>query len=338
MRITHLVRSDGWAGVETHVVTLAREQARRGDDVLVVGGDPQRAETWLRGSQVRHLPARTVPQAVRTLGQTAVPDILHVHMTAAEIAAALSIRMRRTPVVSTRHFASPRGSGPLSRPVGNLVRRRISAQVAVSRFVAEHIDGESTVILAGVEAQPRVPAARRDPVVLVVQRLQPEKNTQLALTAFAASGLATTGWRLQLAGRGPLRAPLEALARDLGVGAAVHFLGHRSDVPDLMSSASLLLAPRDDEAYGLSVVEAMASGLPVVAAGAGGHLQTVGGVERAALFRPGDVADAARLLKLLASDPDLRDNYGRALQAVQRRKLTPAAQAEATQDVYRSVL
>lgn len=339
MRITHVIRSDGWAGVERHVVTLALEQERRGHLVQMIGGDPAEARSWLRDSAVTHLPVRTLRQTLFALQHAPAPDILHVHMTAAEIAAALSSRMRGVPVVSTRHFASRRGSRLVSRPAATLVHRRVAAQIAVSQFVAQHIEGPSTVVLSGVEAREvGRPAAEREPVVLVVQRLQPEKNTHLAVEAFAGSGLRDLGWRLHLAGTGPLREPLTALACDLGVADAVQFLGHRSDVPALMGAAGLMLAPHDREGYGLSVVEAMASGLPVVAAGAGGHLETVGRVPKAALFPPGDVDEAARLLRELAGDAALRDSYGRALQEEQRRSLTPAAQAEATELVYRRVL
>ena len=82
----------------------------------------------------------------------------------------------------------------------------------------------------------------------------------------------------------------------------MEFLGHRSDVHDLMRSAAIFVATRPDEAFGLSVVEAMARGLPVVAAGSGAHLETVGSVPGAALFGPGDSDEAARLLEDLAAD------------------------------------
>lgn len=339
MRITHAIRSDGWAGVERHVVTLARAQDRAGHRVEMIGGDPQQARRWLHGSAVQHVPARTVLEVVRALGRTEAPDVLHVHMTAAEVAAALSVRTRRVPVVSTRHFAERRGSSLLTRPGALLAQRRVDAQIAVSRFVADHVEGESTVVLAGVEPRPDGRAAAdRERVVLVVQRLQPEKKTHLALHAFAASGLPASGWRLRIAGSGPLHAALADLGRRLGIGESVELLGRRSDVAQLMESAGILVATRDDEAYGLTVVEAMAAGLPVVAAGAGGHLETVGRVEGAALFDPGSVPEAAKLLEALAADEGLRDGYGRVLQRFQRENLTPAAQAEATEAVYRRVL
>lgn len=339
MRVTHVIRSDGWAGVETHATRLALEQARSGHTVQLIGADPEAVASWVRQGELQHWPASTVLHCVRALNHGPRADIVHVHMSAAELAAALAVRIRGVPVVSTRHFASVRGARLVSRPVVRLARHRVSAQIAVSQFVADHIEGASTVILAGVESSGEgLAAADRDRVVLVVQRLQPEKNTHLALEAFAASALAPEGWRLDVVGTGPLRGRLEMLADALGVGDVVNFLGHRSDVTDLMARAGLLIAPRHDEAYGLSVVEAMAAGLPVVAAGAGGHLETVGRVPGAALFSPGDVEGAGLLLRELARDVGAREVYGRALRDRQREALSLSAQASATEAVYRSVL
>jgi glycosyltransferase involved in cell wall biosynthesis len=104
-----------------------------------------------------------------------------------------------------------------------------------------------------------------------------------------------------------------------------------------MATAGLLLAPRPDEAYGLSVVEAMAVGLPVVAAAGGGHLETVGPVSGSGLFPPEDVAGAAAALRALAVDEGRRAGYGEDLRAAQRERFTLEAQQRATDEVYRGV-
>jgi glycosyltransferase involved in cell wall biosynthesis len=105
-----------------------------------------------------------------------------------------------------------------------------------------------------------------------------------------------------------------------------------------MRTAGVLLAPDEDEAFGLSVVEAMARGLPVVAAGSGAHLETVGSTPGAALFAPGDPGDAARLLRELALSEHARDEYGARLQAVQREHFTVEQQARRTDAAYQALL
>jgi glycosyltransferase involved in cell wall biosynthesis len=338
VRILHAVRSDAFAGVESHVARLSRAQLAAGDDVLVVGGDPARM-AQAAGVGVRTLPATTVTDVlatVRRLGRSA--DVVHAHMTAAEIASATALLGVRTPLVVTRHFARDRGSNPVSALAGAGAARRVDAQIAISHYVADSIDAPSIVIHPGVDSTRSTRlSADRDPVVLVAQRLEPEKDTDVALRAFALSGLAGRGWRLEVAGDGAERDRLVALAAELGIAAVTEFLGHRSDVPQLMERAGLLLAPCRIEGLGLTVLEAMAAALPVVAVGAGGHIETVGSVTSPAMHPAGDASRAAELLMGLAVDTARRDAYAIELQRVQRERFTPQHQARETADVYAAV-
>ncbi len=339
LEILHVCCTNAFAGVERHVSELAAAQVALGHRATVVGGHEPRVRA-VAGDGVRVLPGHGIREALQSLRRLpARPDVVNVHMTAAEVALSLARWLRGVPVVSTRHFASPRGTRRLTRQVTRWGTRRVDAQIAVSQYVADHVDGPSTVVLSGVRPEPgRVVAADRSPVVLVAQRLEAEKHTDVAVRAFAGSGLAGTGWRLTIAGDGALRGDLEDLAASLGIGAAVEFLGQRRDVWDLMRSAGMLLAPRTDEAFGLSVVEAMARGLPVVAAGSGAHLETVGSTPGAALFQPGDATDAAVVLKDLAASEEAREEYGARLQAVQRERFTVEQQARRTDAVYRELV
>jgi glycosyltransferase involved in cell wall biosynthesis len=337
--IVHVCCTNAFAGVERHVSELAAAQVALGHRVAIVGGHQPRVRATA-GADVTVLPGHAIHVALRSLRHlTARPDVVNVHMTAAEIVLATAPWLRGVPVVSTRHFASPRGTRRLTRLVTRWGTRRIDGQIAVSQYVADHVDGVSTVVQSGVRPEPdRVAAVDRLPVVLVAQRLEREKHTDVAVRAFAASGLADAGWRLTIAGDGALRGQLERLAASLQLGEAVEFLGHRQDMWELMRSAGVLLAPRTDEAFGLSVVEAMARALPVVAAGSGAHLETVGSAPGAALFEPGNADDAARLLRELADSQDQRESYGARLQAVQRERFTVEHQAHATDRVYREML
>ena len=340
LRIVHAVRSDGFAGVERYVSLLARTQAADGHEVRVVGGDPAQMAHELLASKIPQAAAATVVETARALDAWRAADILHLHMTAAEIAAVLAVRTWRVPAVCTRHFAQPRGTTWAGRTVGRwAVHRRIDAQIAVSQAVAETIDGPSTVVWPGVDAPAVVrSAAERERIVLIAQRLEPEKDTAVGLRAFAVSGLAGEGWRLRVAGVGSQRACLEAEAARLSIAHAIDFLGRRSDMAELMASASMLLAPCPHEHFGLSVVEAMGAGLPVVAVGAVGHLESVGLAEGAALFAAGGHEQAAALLAGLGRDADRRDIYAANLREIQRTHFTPRQQADGVEAVYRSVL
>jgi glycosyltransferase involved in cell wall biosynthesis len=94
---------------------------------------------------------------------------------------------------------------------------------------------------------------------------------------------------------------LESWASDRGVR-EVTFAGWAPEMASELSRAGVLLASALAEPFGLSVVEAMAAGVPVVATAAGGHLETLGSLPSAPLFLPGDADAAARLLRSMMQD------------------------------------
>jgi glycosyltransferase involved in cell wall biosynthesis len=347
-RIVHVVRSDGFAGVERFVARLALEQSRQAHPVAVIGGDPTRMRHVL-GRDIPQTPATSVLDTVRAVRAALVvaepPEVLHVHMTAAEVSASLALAARRhgrgpgPAVVATCHFASARGSGSgLAAPVVSAVAgRRIDAQIAVSGFVAASVGGRTPtqVVHTGVPNRD-LPARPRDRVALVAQRLEPEKHTDDALRIFARSQVVQRGWRLTVAGDGSLRGRLLGLAAELDISHAVDIVGHRADIDALMDRAGILLAPTRREGLGLAVLEAMAGGLPVLAAGSGGHLETVGSVPGAQLYA--DFTDAATRLRAMADDEPGRAAYGADLQRAQRERFTIQRQVAQTEAVYRRVL
>lgn len=338
MRVVHVVCTDEFAGVERYIVTLSRGLADRGCEVMVLGGSPSRMPAELDGSPVLWRPARRIPAAIRGLARWRRPHIVHVHMTAAELAASLARPVSRAPIISTRHFAQHRGSTPPARLVGRWLTGTVAGQLAISDFVAATTEGDSTVVRLGVPSRRQAPSAGRERVVLVAQRLEREKRTDLALEVWARSGLASRGWQLLIAGDGTQRAELMRQASALSISDSCQFLGLRSDMQALYDSASILIAPRPDEPFGLSVVEAMASGLPVLAAAGGGHAETVGRAEDPALFDPHTPSQGAHLLAALADDPARRLRYGAELRTVQQREFTIDRQIDQTLAFYRSVL
>ncbi|MGN7861617.1 glycosyltransferase family 4 protein [Microbacterium sp. 22303] len=338
--IVHAVSSDGFAGVERFIVRLAGAQRAAGARVRVIGGDPARMSAALAGTGVGFIPARGnlgVRRALRAVRADA--DVVNVHMTAAEAAAALAFGRRRRPaVVATRHFAQPRRRHATVH-MNTVAARVVDAEIAISRAVAAEIGVASTVVHSGLPpSEPDASPPSRERVVLVAQRLEAEKATDVAIDAFAASGLAAEGWQLWIAGEGARREDLEVQVARLGLTGSTRFLGYRSDVAALMAQAGLLLAPCPREGLGLTVLEAMQTGLPVVAAGAGGHLDLLDGLEPDALFPPGDAATAGARLRALATDPAARERLATAAQQRQRAEFSLDAQAAGTDAVYREAI
>jgi len=128
----------------------------------------------------------------------------------------------------------------------------------------------------------------------------------------------TSRARLEVVGMGSLRGPLEALAHTLGLGGSVRFLGAVDDDALLAAygRADVFVMPGTAELQSIATLEAMATGLPVVAADAMALPHLVRPGVNGRLYAPGDVAGLAACLELLLGDPALRTRLGRGSRAI----------------------
>ncbi len=117
LSVVHVVLTGAFAGVERYVCQVANGLSGRGHTVAVIGGDPERMRAELAAS-VDHRPASSVFGGALAITRVRDADLVHAHMTAAELAAWLARPVDRLPTVATRHFAAERGSGPLARALG----------------------------------------------------------------------------------------------------------------------------------------------------------------------------------------------------------------------------
>jgi glycosyltransferase involved in cell wall biosynthesis len=152
-------------------------------------------------------------------------------------------------------------------------------------------------------------------VVGTVAALREEKNVARLIRAFAlvvrGAGMDA---RLTVVGDGAERAALSALAADLGVADHVTFTGHRDDTPPLYAGFDVFALTSDTEQMPLSIIEAMASGLPVVATDVG-DVRTMLAPENAAYVGSRDDATIADLLTRLLAEPADRARIGAANRA-----------------------
>lgn len=335
-RALQIVVTDNFAGAERYVAGLSRGLATAGWDVTLVGGReaPMRAEA---GERVTWRPGSSLLAALRSVRAAGRFDVCHAHMTYAEAVAVAARRTHGAPVVATRHFAAPRGSSLPGWLLSGWVARGLASEIAISAFVAGRLERPPTAVVHN--GVPDAPSLWRQEsrTVLVLQRLAPEKDTATALTAWARSGLAERGWCLRVVGDGPARTELEHRVQQDGVR-GVTFVGWVPDVAGELRQAGILLAPAPAEPFGLSVVEAMAAGVPVVAAAGGGHLETVAAAEVETLFPPGDAEAAGRILQRLADDDVLRRTQGERGRAVQRARFTLPGQVAAVTAEYERML
>lgn len=311
-KVVHVVTTRRFAGVERYVADVAVETAEHGWDVAVVGGNPAAMRRTLDG-RVRWLPGGSSPEAFLSLARAGRADVCHAHMTKAEAVALIARPSHRAPVVATRHFAAPRGKTRLGGVIAPWIARGLERQLAVSEYVAGQLEAPPDAVLPNaVHARPLLwrPEAR---IVLVLQRLEPEKDTLTALRAWQESGLAEEGWTMRVVGDGSERSDLERWVAEHGV-VGVEF-GGWSDEPDAeLARASVLLAPGGQDSSALAVLEAMSAGVPVVAAAAGGHLESIGRIDDMPSFAPGDAVAAALGLQAVL-DESFRAELSRQVRA-----------------------
>ncbi len=157
------------------------------------------------------------------------------------------------------------------------------------------------------------------PVIAAVAMMRPgDKLASYRLLAAALARLPDSAWQLLIVGDGPARHEVEqafaALAAPDGGGRRVHFAGAvgERELPALLAGCDLLAWPAINEAYGMSLLEAQAAGLPVVAGRSGGVPTLIDSGETGLLSDPGDAAAFAADLQRLLSDPERRERIGRA--------------------------
>ena len=361
MRVLHLIAPGPLAGAERVVLAGCRALRSAGVDLvlgaLVDARHPGGGRDFLdaaRAAGLEPVPflsrGRVDLRTVRALRRHASGgryDLFHVHGYKALAYAALahgevpllatdhgqtsqSVQVRLYEATMRRMYrlvdrvvaVSEPGRGALLR--GGLRPERV---VTVPNFLTRELAGPATgdVRSAGEAAR-----------LLVLGRLSPEKGVDVLIQALArrAAGAA----RLTVVGDGPERRRLEQLTADLGLSARVEFVGYRDDVGPFLRAADALVMPSHREGLPLTLVEALAAGLPVVASDVGGVGELVRDGDNGRLVPPGDVAALAGALGDVAGR--LSDFRRVALgdAARVRRRHSPQAWATATAEIYAQTL
>ena len=265
-------------------------------------------------------------------------DTLHVHGARAALygrLAAMSLGRGRPRVVYTIHgFAAPHYPAPRRQmllAVERLLSRVTDAWICVSHaernalLAAGVADGERIqVVWNGVdvgrfdevgeqrgEVRMKLNVPAEAFVVTTVCRLHRPRDFETLLRAFQHLRGTVPRARLLIVGDGPLRTQVEHMVVELALGEEVRLLGMRHDVPQILCAADVfVLSSRKWEGLPLTVLEAMASSLPVIASDVGGTREAVVDGESGHLVPPGDVGALAQRLRAMADDPVLARRMG----------------------------
>lgn len=239
-------------------------------------------------------------------------DVVHAHWTLAGLAAWLASWVTGTPFVLTVHgsdiYIAPGIPGVAALTRGML--RGCAHVVAVSRDLAEATRSlgcppERLEVLGnGVELERfTLGAAEREPLLVFVGALIRRKAVDVLLDALPAVLSACPGARLVVVGEGPEREALERQALQLGLTGSVTFVGaqSRAETAAWMRRARIFVLPSREEAFGVVLLEALASGTPCVASRVGGVVDIVA-PDVGVLVPPGDAAALAGAVSGLLQD------------------------------------
>lgn len=365
MKVLQIIHTTGHGGAENIFRWLAWQLSKEGIEVVagIPARDPRRREYWI-GSALEELeiPSVTFERNgngfelygnIRSLIRKEKPDIVHSHLLDSNFYSSLASWRLDIPHVSTEH-----GDVALKRNVCSALKflsisAATDALVCVSRTVAEAVKTRTIfpekvrVILNGVEFRDGDGSAFREELgipersLLVgnVANLYPVKGQKFLVEAFSALLASFPEARLVIVGRGGERERLEDLIRTLRIPPGrVILTGFRSDVENVMSALDIYVQPSLSEGLPVSLLEAMFTGVPVIATAVGGVPEVLAEVGHGTLVSPGSAEDLLQALREVSGEiRSYREKAGIARKVV-RATFSLTAMARGYIETYRQVL
>lgn len=361
-RVMLVVETLGMGGMEQVVVTLARalDRERFAPEILCLKEAGPLAEV-ARDHAIPVHGIGYVPGSPDYLAFTKVARVLrerrvsvvHSHNTCAFIFGTLGARLAGVPtIVHTDHaraFPDRFRYVATEHLLSHLVYRVVGVSAPTTEALHRHewiprrklvtvpngIDrSRYTAQVDRTQARRALGIAPDAPVIGLGARLTEQKGLEYLLRALPPVIARHAGAVLLVAGDGPQRPALEALAADLGVAPSVRFLGMRDDIAALLRACDVYALPSVWEGLPMAVLEAMAAGLPVVASDVGGVGTAVQHQVTGLLVPPRDPARLADALLAVLGDRVLRRRLGEEGRRVFQRRFTAEAMARAYEALY----
>jgi len=250
-------------------------------------------------------------------------DLIHTHNLAAHFYGAVASLVLGIPLVHTKHGTD------YPKDFRKILIERFAFKfskmiVGVSDDVKEQYIKQTgcskqkiTSILNGVDLAcfnkiQQVAKSTSSVNIGIVARLSLEKDHRTLLKSFAIALNNNPDLRLTIVGDGPEMNNLQKLACNLSIANNVHFLGNRFDIPDVLSNLDIFVLSSQTEGISISLLEAMASGLPCIATDVGGNPEVIINNITGFIVRQENDQELANKILELASDPLLRFRMGSA--------------------------
>jgi len=365
MHILHAEASPHWGGQEMRTLMDAVRCFRLGHRVTILARPEGALSQRARAAGLAVAPLRlgspwdprgiaAIARLIRSVGT----EVVHTHSSADAWAAGLAARLSGVGLVRTRHISAPMGRRLLGRPLASPVYRLPEAIIATSAAIRDSLlelgvpPERLWVLPSGVDLEqfrPR-PEGRSlraglglegEPVITMVAMLRPEKRADVFLAAASHLRPEFPQALFVLAGGGAEGdlATLRRLAERLGVSAAVRFLGHREDVPEILAASDVCVLPSaGNDGIPQAVVQYLAMARPVVATPVGGIPEVIEEGRTGLLVRPNDPQGLAGSIAWLLRHPEQAKLMGQAGRRLVEERFDADRVARQTLEIYERVL
>lgn len=359
MRILHVSSAKTFGGGERHLVDLCRELTERGHEVFVAlrpTNEWQDRLDFLPPERFLYVSIRnsfgmfSAKKIGRFIEREAI-DLIHAHVARDYLAASVAARSAgKVKLVLTRHVVFP------LKPFHRFALRNVAAAVAVSpavRVQLEKIFPPDKVrdIPNGIHFAGKLPAGMSfrelhniptdAPLIVTIGELKLLKGQRDFVLAANEVVKRFPDCRFVVAGRDNsldqhFRRELKRLVRVLGLEANFLWLDWLDDIAPLLAAADIFVSPSHSESFGLAILEAMASGTPVVATATDGAKELI--QDENALVKIKDPLALAEKICDFLTDDDGRHAFGNQLKGIADEKYGLATMVDTTEALYREIL
>jgi len=341
MLVAHVIDSMEVGGAEAVVASLCRLQVAAGHraevHTLVANGaigeglEAEGIPVHVHGPQNSLATIRSIYRAFRR----SRPDVVHCHNKRATVLSAAPARLTGCrAVISTRH-----GMAALPYRLRKELKFWVTAALFCDRVVAVCETARRNMIVGAKAVAHKIVTIRngahRAPVaqgsaprkegftLIAVGRLARAKNYGTLLQSVAIARQRVPDLALWMIGDGDQAESLRALARDLGIGEVVRFWGEQSDVGSWLERADLFVMSSISEGLPISILEAMAAGLPAIVTNVGGMPEVMQMSESGAVVRAGDTEALAAAIVDFAGRRDQLATLGKRAAVCYEQHFTP---------------
>lgn len=326
MKIVHLISSLSNAGIERLLVDICTANDYKRNPLMVIiindvvdgillsdlkktGVEVIKCKRRPGGQKLKYV------FLIRSILKRFKPDILHMHDDLSVFFGLLaSIWLKK---IYTLHSVNLFSGSLKDRVIKFLAIQLIDRFIAISSFVKTDfmadtsVDEKNIVVVHnGISLEKfqfTTTFPRLEEIICVARLYHQRKGQDLLIKALGELKKEGVQCHCRIVGEGSSREYLENMVSEYGLRDSIEFLGNRHDVPELLGKAGIFVLPSRYEGFGISIIEAMATGIPVIASNIHGPKEIITHGENGLLFEGENEKDLSRKIKLLINDCDLRD-------------------------------